>query len=84
MSENLKYRKYKYLVLKQVFKNDDGEKYVTYGLRVMRGDNEIALISDISTNYEDIRRLAETCTRDGLDPIHINDVVEDFLARQPT
>ena len=80
MFENFKYRKYGYLVLSQTLKNEDGDEYIAYGITVMSGEEEILTISDISTNYEEIRRLAEICTNDGLDPIHINDVIEDFLA----
>ena len=83
MFNKLKYRKYRYLVQRQILKNDVGEEYAAYGITVMSGKREIASIPDISTNYEDIRLLAESCTRNRLDPIHINDVIEDFLSEIP-
>ena len=83
MFENFKHRKCRYLVLSQVLKNEDGDEYTAYGITVMSGEREMVSIPDISTNYEDMRRLAEACEKNELDPIHINDVVEDFLA-EPT
>ena len=35
---------------------------------------------DVSTDYEEIQQLTELCTDKELDPDHINDVIEDFLA----
>ena len=80
MFEDFKYEKYRYLVLSQVLKDEDGDEYTAYGITVMSGENAILSISDISTNCEDIRRLAEACTGNELDPIHINDIIEDFFA----
>ena len=84
MFKNIKRRRCSYTVLSQVLKNDEGEEYLAYGITVMSGDKEIVSVSDVSTNYEDMRLLAETCTRKELDPIHIKDVIEDFLSEIPT
>lgn len=34
----------------------------------------------VCANFEEITRLADLCNRLELDPIHLTDVVEDFLA----
>ncbi len=41
-------------------------------------------ISDISVDYEKISTLVTLCNQLELSPIHLWDVVEDFLARQCT
>ena len=43
-------------------------------------EEEIAFVSDITTDYEEIERLADLCTAKELDPLHLEDVVQDFLA----
>lgn len=83
MFKNIKQRSCSYSVLSQVLKNDEGEEYSAYGITVMSEDGEIVSIPDVSTNYEDMRLLVETCTRECLDPIHLNDVIEDFLDDLP-
>ena len=79
MLRQFKSGKYRYSVLSQTLKNDEGEEYTAYGIKVLSGEEDIAVISDISVNYEEIRLLCSSCTENGLDPIHIYDVIEDFL-----
>ncbi len=59
-------------------------EYVSYGLRAVRsiGENSevIGEISDLTTDEAAARRLAQMCTRCRLDPIHIPEVIEDFLS----
>jgi len=80
MFRQFKNGKCHYLVMSQVLKNDDGDEYTAYGITVMSGDSMIASIADVTTNYEDILRLRRSCTENELDPIHIYDVIEDFLS----
>ena len=37
-------------------------------------------ISDISSNIKPVKRLVEVCNNLQLDPIHLQDVISDFLA----
>jgi hypothetical protein len=37
-------------------------------------------ISDISSEINPVKRLVELCNNQQLDPIHLQDVVNDFLA----
>ena len=79
MLRQFKSGKYRYLPQSQKLKNDEGEEYTAYGIKVLSGEKEITAISDLSANYEEIRLLCNSCTENGLDPIHIYDVIEDFL-----
>ena len=45
-----------------------------YGIR---GHNRIC-VGRISTDFQEVNRLAECCNSAGLSPIHLADVVEDF------
>lgn len=45
-----------------------------YGIR---GHNGLC-VGRISTDYQEVNRLAECCNSAGLSPIHLADVVEDF------
>lgn len=53
----------------------EGQSYCSYGIRC--GETSIA---DLSCNREKVEQLAAMCTRMGLDPLHLRDVAEDFLA----
>lgn len=79
MFSQFKSGKYRYLPQCQTLKNDEGEEYTAYGIKVLSGEEEIETISDVSANYEDIRLFCKACTEHELDPIHIYDVIEDFL-----
>lgn len=55
----------------------EGEPYCSYGIRC--GGMEIA---DISCDREKLAKLVDLCNHLALDPIHLRDVVEDFLAEE--
>ena len=73
-------RHYRYLVIKQHITSEELGTYVTYGIRVERDQETLALIHDLSTKFEDIQRLADLCTKHQLSFEHLSDVIEDFLA----
>lgn len=54
-------------------------EYRTFGLRVLRGDEELMFLPDISTDFVFTLRLASLFTRKQLDPLHLLDVLEDLL-----
>ena len=72
--------RYNYVPVQETLTTDDGESYVTYGISVRAVEEEIGKISDVSTEYQKVRRLADLCTEQELSPEHLDDVVEDFLA----
>ena len=43
-------------------------------------NTEILFIRDVFTDIELGKRFADLCTREQLDPLHIFEVVEDFLS----
>lgn len=56
-------------------KNVEGKEYIVYGIRY----NDVYCFEDISTNQNTVSELADACNKFSLDPIHLGDVVEDFL-----
>ena len=71
---------YRYVPVQETLKTDELGTYVTYGISVRTVEEEIAFVSDVSTVYEEIERLADMCTAKQLDPVHLGEVVQDFLA----
>ena len=53
---------------------DQASRPQMYGIR---GHNGIC-VGRISTDFQEVNRLAECCNNAGLSPIHLADVVEDF------
>ena len=59
--------------------DENGKEYVAYGIKVYDGGELINTVSDISLNYDEVKRLCDRLNECELDPIHLTDVVEDFL-----
>lgn len=59
-------------------------RYTAFGIaaqkRVPDSWRQIAFVPDICTNAQQARRLAQLCTQGQLEPIHLMDVIEDFVA----
>ena len=72
--------RYNYVPVQQTLTDEEIGTYVTYGLSVRTVAEEITFISDVSTDYDEITRLANVCTENQLDPEHLSDLLEDFLA----
>ena len=71
--------RYRYVPVQQTLKSEDNDDYVTFGISVRTVEEEIAFVSDVSTELEEVQRLTDLCTEKQLDPIYLLDVVEDFL-----
>ena len=58
--------------------------YTAYGIKVLSVTQQhtkiLVYIPDISLSRQAVVSLAECCTQKHLSPIHIFDVIEDFLA----
>lgn len=52
---------------------------VTYGISYKSMNIELAVIEDISSNYDFVSRLATKITDGDVSQIHLKDVVEDAL-----
>ena len=73
--------KYRYLPVREVIKNSPlGYPYIAYGLQAVLPDGQIAATaSDVCCRLEHARELARMCTEHNLEPVHLNDVVQDYL-----
>ncbi len=71
---------YKYSICSGIYRLE-GKAHIGYGISVTDIDSngEIAKIEDISTSKEDIEKLVALCNSLQLSPLHIQDVIEDFL-----
>ena len=58
----------------------ESETHIGYGISVKDTRNgKCTLFHDISVNKKDIANLVSLCNELKLDPIHIRDVIDDFL-----
>ena len=58
----------------------DGYSYKGYGIRVQNvKTKQVDSYFDVSVNRAEVERLARLCNKLQLDPIHIEDVIEDML-----
>ena len=72
-------KRYLYETVRQELRTDELGRYVTYGIRVSLDGRQLELVSDVTTDERAAQRLANLCTSEQLDPIHLNDVIEDLL-----
>lgn len=73
--------KYLYKVKSEMIRTEEGGEYLSYGISVSLGDTEIITVSDVTTDSSALEGLAELCNEEELDVIHLEDVIQDFLAR---
>ena len=72
---------FRYLLMQERLTNPEIGAYETFGIRIVDGTNaEIRVISDISLEKNVVLQLCEDCNRFELDPIHIDDIIEDLFA----
>ena len=71
--------RYTYEVIREELHSDELGDYVTYGIQMSAENNVLKMISDVSTNREYVKELVQRCNSEQLDPIHIDDVVSDFI-----
>ena len=74
---------HKYIVVQNVYKNADATR-VSFGIAVVVEYDGITTvlesIPDLSSDIKPVERLVELCNNEKLDPIHLQDVVNDFFA----
>ena len=72
---------FRYLLMQERLTNPELGAYETFGIRIVDGTNaEIRVISDISLDQNVVLQLCENCNLLELDPIHIDDLIEDLFA----
>lgn len=72
----------RYVVTRETYTDEDGN-HTVYGISAVEQDDDnmtiLAHAPNVSANEAAVRDLAKRCTRHHLAPIHLHDVVEDFL-----
>ncbi|MBQ9112314.1 MAG: hypothetical protein IJY08_01955 [Clostridia bacterium] len=72
----------KYIVVQNTYLNGNASS-VRYGLALVEEeDGELTVlesVSDLSPMLERVRELADMCNTLQLDPIHLNEITQDFL-----
>ena len=71
--------RYQYVPVQETLTSDELGTYVTYSVSVQTVSEEIAFVRDVSTDFDEIVQLTERCTEQQLDPVHLDDLIEDFL-----
>ncbi len=69
-----------YNVNARTVRDEEGKPHAMYGIDAVR-ENGIVQDSfvDVFDNYKDAEELAQKCTELELDPIHLQDVIEDAV-----
>ena len=71
--------RYIYLPLTQHLYTEELGDYVSYGISVTKNGEKIYEVGDVTTDLDALSALCERCTLLRLDPIHLDDVIYDFL-----
>ena len=71
--------RYTYTPVQETLTSEEIGTYVSYGISIRTVEEEIAFVSDISTEFEEVRELAILCTDKELSPEQFPEVIEDFL-----
>ncbi len=73
----------KYIVVKNEYIDGENTR-VSYGIAAIENCNGtdcvLESVSDISSDFGAVETLVNICNAEELDPMHIEDVVNDFLA----
>lgn len=72
--------KVRYEVVGEYLYSPEIGEYFSYGIAVFEGNAAPKIISDVSVEKEPLEELCRRCADEGLDPIHIYDIIEDFLS----
>lgn len=55
------------------------EKINTYGIQAVENGKILSSVSNVTTIQSHAKTLAEICTFNELDPIHLSDIIDDFI-----
>ncbi len=74
---------FRYVLIKQQLHSVDLGNYESFGIQVIKetGNQQIScgVLSDISLNRSDVEDLVHRCNALDLHPIHLRDVVDNYL-----
>ena len=63
--------------------SEDGEHYLSYGIKIAAEDGSSAAVEDISPEREKVEALAKIFEAEQLEPVHLFDAVYDALCKAP-
>jgi len=72
---------YKYLVVRSTYLS--GREWTSYGIAVTEEEEEqcvLRTLADLSPSVELIQKLVRRCNQLRLDPIHLEEIIEDLWA----
>ncbi|HXK76890.1 MAG TPA: DUF6514 family protein [Oscillospiraceae bacterium] len=69
-----------YRLRERTIVTEDGISAKVWGVAFMEEEKEVVYFPDISINQGLAKRFAELCLRNSVSPVHLHDVLEDFLA----
>ena len=69
-----------YQIVSTVIDHPEEGKTKAYGIKAISSDGAVCVIADVSARKEAVEALVALCNQMQLEPCHLKDVVEDFLA----
>lgn len=79
-----KQTRYRYVPIQQTLEHEDIGSYSTFGIQVLLVEETVLdLVSDVSTELDEVQRICELCTERQITPKHILDVVRNHLDEEP-
>jgi len=76
-------KQYKYSTIRERIYDPHMGKYTTYGIKVTSNNSAFAseFISDVTLSKKKLSGLVRKCNSLQLHPVHLRDVIDDFLAK---
>ena len=73
----------KYIIVRNEYIDGENTR-ISYGIAAIENcDGVISVlksVSDVSSDFSEVENLVNVCNSKELDPIHIEDIINDFLA----
>ena len=69
----------KYKIFKEKLIGESDVQYFAYGIEIIKSGITERYISDITCSYQKLKKLCLLCNQLEVSPMHIDDVIEDFL-----
>lgn len=73
------FNSYFYVAEKEFKINEYGKEYTCYGIRVYENNQMIKFLPDVFPDETNAKDFTDMCNRSQLNPIHLEDVIEDYL-----
>ncbi len=73
----------KYVLITDIFGSDDATR-IGYGIALVSVNDDVMsvlqTVADMSSDKVSVEKFVESCNRVELDPVHLQDAAEDFIA----